>query len=96
MGYQYWKIILTPTHESPSLVWQTDNMSFGYIILPEVMRKWKLRALDLSWFKILADFKILAFQNPEFKILADFKILAFQNPEFKVLGDFKKQATLKG
>ena len=33
MSYQYWKIILTPTHESPSLVWQTDNMSFGYIIL---------------------------------------------------------------
>ena len=25
-------------------------MSFGYIILPEVMRKWKLRALDLSWY----------------------------------------------
>lgn len=38
MGYQYWKIILTPTHESPSLVWQTDNISFGYI-LPEVMKK---------------------------------------------------------
>ena len=36
--------------------------------------------------KILADFKILVFQNPEFKILADFKILAFQNPEFKFLG----------
>ena len=37
---------------------------------------------------ILADFKILAFQNPEFKILADIKIFAdfkikgFQNPEF--------------
>ena len=37
---------------------------------------------------ILADFKILAFQNPEFKILSDFRILAFQNPEFKRLDDF--------
>ena len=35
-------------------------------------------------FKILADCKILAFQNREFKIFADFKILAFQNPEFKI------------
>ena len=35
-------------------------------------------------FKILADCKILAFQNREFKILADCKILAFQNPEFKI------------
>ena len=44
-------------------------------------------------FKILADVKILAFQNPEFNILADFKILndfkilAFQNPQFKILED---------
>ena len=36
-------------------------------------------------FKILADFKILAFQNPEFKSLADFKISALRNPEFKIL-----------
>ena len=36
-------------------------------------------------FKILADSKILSFQNPEFKILADFKISAFQNPEVKIL-----------
>ena len=43
----------------------------------------------LADFKILDDFKILAFQNPEFKILADFKVLAFQNPEFKILADFK-------
>ena len=28
-------------------------------------------------FKILADLRILPFQNPEFKILGDFKILAF-------------------
>ena len=49
--------------------------------------------------KILADFKILAFQNakvkilpfqnPEFKILTDFKILAFHNPEFKILADLR-------
>ena len=36
-------------------------------------------------FKILADCKILAFQNPEFQILADCKILPFQNREFKIL-----------
>ena len=30
---------------------------------------------------MLADLKILAFENPEFKIIADFKILAFQDPE---------------
>ena len=40
-------------------------------------------------FKILADFKILAFQNPEFNILADFKIFSFHYPEFKILADFK-------
>ena len=39
--------------------------------------------------QILADFKILAFQNPEFKISAEFKILGFQNPEFKLCADFK-------
>ena len=33
-------------------------------------------------FNILADFKILAFQNLKFKILA------FQNPEFKILAEF--------
>ena len=32
----------------------------------------------LTEFKILADFKILSFQNPEFKIQAEFKILAFK------------------
>ena len=31
----------------------------------------------LAVFKILANFKILAFQNPEFKIVADFKLLAY-------------------
>ena len=52
-------------------------------------RKWHYPEL-----KILADFKILAFQNPKFKILADFKILddfkilAFHNPEFKILTHF--------
>ena len=31
----------------------------------------------LAVFKILANFKIFAFQNPEFTILADLKFLAF-------------------
>ena len=43
--------------------------------------------------------KILALPNPEFKILADFKILAFQNREFKILAlqkpEFKILAHLK-
>ena len=47
----------------------------------------------LADFKILAfqnaKFKILSFQNPECKILADFKILAFHNPEFKILADLR-------
>ena len=30
---------------------------------------------------------IIAFQNFEFKILADFKILAFLDPEFNILAD---------
>ena len=34
---------------------------------------------------LVADFKILAFQNPDLKILTAFKILAFQNPQFKIL-----------
>ena len=38
---------------------------------------------------MLADFKILAFQNPELKMLADFKILAFLNHETKIQ-DFGK------
>ena len=46
-------------------------------------------------FKILADFKILAFRVPEFKILAYFKILAFQNSEFKILADLKILADYK-
>ena len=65
----------------------------------------KFLALQNPELKILADFKIWAFQNPKFKILGlqnaefkiladfkildDFKILAFQNPEFKFLADFK-------
>ena len=59
----------------------------------------RILTLQNPEFKILADFKILAFlnpefkivtlQNPEFKILADFKILAFYNPEFKFLAYFK-------
>ena len=40
-------------------------------------------------FKILADCKILAFQNREFKILVDFKISSIQNPEIKILAAFK-------
>ena len=36
-------------------------------------------------FRILADFKILAFKNRDFKILDDINFLAFQNPEFKIL-----------
>ena len=32
---------------------------------------------------MLADIKILAFQNPQFRILA------FQKPELKILADFK-------
>jgi len=54
--------------------------------IPEIKisARFKIISQNLK-FKILADFKILAFQNPEFKILVDFKILAFQNPEFKIL-----------
>ena len=40
-------------------------------------------------FKILAHFKIFAFQNPQFRILADFKSLAFQNTKFMILADSK-------
>ena len=47
--------------------------------------RFKIKILNIN---ILADFKILPFQNPEFKILAHFKILALQNPEFKILADF--------
>ena len=43
----------------------------------------KILALPNPEFKILADFKILAFQNREFKILA------FQKPEIKIMADFK-------
>ena len=59
----------------------------------------KILALPNPEFKILADFKILAFQNrkfkilalqkPEFKIMAHLKILPFQNPEFKILAQLK-------
>ena len=42
---------------------------------------------------ILADFKIISFQNHKFKNLADFKILAFQNPEIKILADVKIKIT---
>ena len=55
----------------------------------KILADCKILAFQNREFKILADFKILAFQNPEFKILADFKILAFQNPEFKIFADFK-------
>ena len=30
---------------------------------------------------------MFAFQNIEFKILADFRIVGFQNPEFKNVGE---------
>ena len=40
-------------------------------------------------FKILEDFKILAFQNPEFNIMADFSTLAIDNPELKNSGRFQ-------
>ena len=57
------------------------------------MAEFKILDFKNREFKILADLKILAFQNPDFKILAfqniEFKILAFQNPEFKILADFK-------
>ena len=50
----------------------------------KILADCKILAFQNREFKILADFKILAFQNPEFQILADCKILAFQNPEFKI------------
>ena len=54
------------------------------------MAEFKILAFQNLEFKILADFKILAFyKNLEFKILADFKILAFQNYDFKMFADFK-------
>ena len=61
--------------------------------------KFKIIAFQNPEFKILVDFKILAFKNPKFKILvfqnhefkifAHFKVLPLQNPEFKTLADFK-------
>ena len=53
-----------------------------------------LQDFSVPSLKILAYFKILAFQNPEFKswddfnILAYLNILAFQNPKFKIIADF--------
>ena len=48
---------------------------------------------------ILANFRILAFQNPEFKISSDLKILVFQNLQFNILAsqsaDFKILADVK-
>ena len=55
----------------------------------KILADCKILAFQNREFKILADFKILAFQNPEFQILADCKILAFQNPEFQILADCK-------
>ena len=52
-------------------------------------------------FKILADFKIEAFQDREckifgaLKILADLTIIAFENPELKIFADFKDLSFLK-
>ena len=47
----------------------------------------------------MADFKIFAFQNTELKIVANLKILAFENPEFKILAfqntEFKILAQFK-
>ena len=53
----------------------------------KILADCKILAFQNREFKILADFKILAFQNPEFQILADCKILAFQNPEFQILAE---------
>ena len=55
----------------------------------KILADCKILAFQNREFKISADFKILAFQNPEFQILADCKILPFQNREFKIFADFK-------
>ena len=70
---------------------RTDGRSVGHVItkFSGVMADFKILAFQNPEFKILADFKILAFHDPEFKIFAYFKISAFHNPEFKIVADFK-------
>ena len=46
-----------------------------------------------SPFKILADFKILAFQKPGFKILVDLRVLAFINKNNVIVWKERKFAS---